>query len=74
LTQLDADKVTAVDPNLLLRRLRAQAQQTMADLDDPELAEEVTANEAGLATDFLQLDDWMSRGGFFPGPWQDTSE
>lgn len=74
LTQLDADKVTAVDPNLLLRRLREQAQQTMADLDNPELAEEVTANEAGLATDFLQLDDWMSRGGFPPGPWQDTSE
>jgi hypothetical protein len=74
LTQLDTDQVTSLDPNILLRRLREQAHQTMADLDDPETAEEVTANEAGLATDLLQLDDWLSRGGFLPGAWQDTDE
>lgn len=74
LTQLDADQVTTVDPNILLQRLRDQAAQTMADLDNPDTADEVAANEAAMATAFMELDDWLSRGGFLPGVWQDSNE
>jgi hypothetical protein len=70
LSRLDADPVTAVDPNVLLHRLRELAQEVLADLDDPETAADVTGGEASLATDFLALDDWLSRGGFLPHPWQ----
>jgi hypothetical protein len=70
LSQLETDPVEAVDPNVLLARLREAAQNTMNDLDDPDVAEEVTANEADMATVFLQLDDWMARGGFSPAAWQ----
>jgi hypothetical protein len=74
LTSLETDPVTSVDPNVLLRNLRELAAQTMADLDNPETCEEVAANEAALAEAFLQLDDWMSRKGFPPAAWQDSSE
>jgi hypothetical protein len=66
--------VEAVNPNTLLNRLREAAQETMKTLDDPEMADDVAAAEAELATAFLQLDDWMSRGGFPPGAWQDSDE
>jgi hypothetical protein len=75
LSRLEAvDPVNAVDPNELLRRLREACQQTMTDLDDPVTAEDVPANEAGMATLFLQLDDWVARGGFLPQAWQDSAE
>lgn len=74
LSHLETDPVTAVDPNAMLARVRAACQQTMTDLDDPELAGDVPANEAEIATAFLQLDDWIARGGFLPSSWQDTTE
>jgi hypothetical protein len=74
LSNLDTEPVTAVDPNALLAKLREAAQQTMSDLDDPETAEEVPVNEAVLAETFLQLDDWVARGGFLPQPWQGDGE
>lgn len=74
LTNLETEPVTAVDPNILLTQLRQLAQETMRDLDDLETADDVSAGEAGLATTFLQLDDWIARGGFLPGAWQDTAE
>jgi hypothetical protein len=74
LSSLESDPVSAVNPNELLNRLREACQQTMTDLDDPETAEEVASNEAVMATLFLQLDDWLSRRGFLPAAWQDTTE
>jgi hypothetical protein len=74
LTNLDTDPVTAVDPNELLARLREACRQTLADLDDPATSDDVTVNESNMAEAFLQLDDWVSRGGFLPGAWQDTDE
>jgi hypothetical protein len=74
LSSLETDPVTTVDPNALLAKLREVAQETMDDLDDPEIADDVSAGEATLATVFLQLDDWLSRRGFLPGAWQDTEE
>lgn len=69
-----AQPVTAVDPNALLAELRKLANETLDDLDDPVVSEDVSAGEAGLATLFLQLDDWVARGGFLPGAWQDSDE
>jgi hypothetical protein len=66
--------VNAVDPNVLLNTLREAAKDTLAALDDVKEADSVTANEAALAEAFLQLDDWMSRGGFPPQPWQTDTE
>lgn len=74
LTNLETEPVTAVDPNALLTKLREAAQQTMSDLDNLDTAEEVPVNEAVLAEAFLQLDDWIARGGFLPGAWQDDTE
>jgi hypothetical protein len=74
LSNLESEPVTVVDPNVLLRKLREFAQQTMADLDDPGTADEVASNEAAMAEAFLQLDDWLSRKGFSPTAWQDSSE
>jgi hypothetical protein len=74
LNSLDADPVSTTDPNVLLSQLRGLANEILADLDNPETAEDVSAGEAGMATLFLQLDDWMSRRGFPPGAWQDTPE
>lgn len=74
LTKLDAPPVTAADPNVLLARLRDLAGETMADLDNPAVADDVSAGEAALATVFLQLDDWLARGGFLPTAWQDSDE
>lgn len=72
LTNLEAEPVTAVDPNELLKQLRGLAAETMADLDDPEIAEDVSGGEAAMATKFLELDDWLARGGFLPLAWQDN--
>lgn len=74
LTSLEAEPVTSVDPNVLRQRLRDLATETMRDLDDPKTAEEVSGGEAGLATAFLELDDWLARGGFLPSAWQDTDD
>jgi hypothetical protein len=74
LSNLETDPVNAVDPNVLLNTLREAAQQTLDDLEDPETAEMVQANEATLAQTFLMLDDWLARGGFRPLPWQPDAE
>ncbi len=74
LSSLETDPVTVVDPNVLLATLRELAAETMAALDDPDIAEDVSGGEAGMATAFMQLDDWMSRGGFAPHPWQADAE
>jgi hypothetical protein len=73
LTSLETDPVSSVDPNVLYDRLRDAASETMQALDDPRTAEDVAAAEATLATAFLQLDDWIARGGFLPAAWQGDS-
>lgn len=74
LSHLITDPINAVDPNVLLASLREAAALTMADLDNPETVDDVTANEATMAEAFLQLDDWIARGGFLPTPWQGDTE
>lgn len=74
LTQLETDPVEAVDPNALLETLRRAAKSTLDALDDLDLCDEVTVNEGAMAEAFLQLDDWMARGGFPPGAWQGAAE
>lgn len=74
LSKLETDPAAAVDPNALLAKLREAAKSTMDALDDPDLSDDVMVNEAEMAETFLQLDDWMARGGFPPGAWQGDTE
>lgn len=58
-----------MDPNEALRRLREYASEVISAYDDIE-PDDPRSNQLALAESFLDLDEWLTKGGFVPDGWQ----
>jgi hypothetical protein len=56
-----------MDPNLMLRALRALAAKVLYDCENGNEVDPYDAR--ALAERFEDLDEWIARGGFLPLPW-----
>lgn len=64
-----------MDPNALLKALRAKAEFIIkhTDTDEPDI--DVTAEDAAELAEMIQnLDGWIMKGGFFPKDWREANE
>ena len=62
-----------MDPDVVLERLRALLSRTLDDISFADPVAVLTGVEdlvEEVQTIFLDLDDWLSKGGFLPKDWQ----